>query len=122
MLEDINPITMLLEYLIVFIVMFIINYFLFIRNKTKLDKNKVPFELNYLIGIYKIDVKKIDYKSFVWIYNTINAFIVATIYIIIVYLLDNLVLQIIVGIILLVLLIIICYGLLGRYYQKKEGK
>lgn len=120
-MEEINIMSMLLEYIIVFIAMFILNYFLFIRKKTKLNKKKVPIELNYLISIYKIDVKKIDYKKFVWIYNLINAFIIATIYIIVVYLVKNLILQIIIGMILLILLIIICYGLLGRYYQKKEG-
>ena len=121
MLEEISITTMLLEYVVVFMIIFIINYFLFIRKKTKLNKKKVPIELNYLIIIYKIDVKKINYKKFVWIYNLINTFIITTIYILIVYLLDNLILQIIIGMILLVLLIIICYGLLGRYYQKKEG-
>ena len=120
-MEEINIMSILLEYIIVFIAMFILNYFLFIRKKTKLNKKKVPIELNYLISIYKIDVKKIDYKKFVWIYNLINAFIIATIYIIVVYLVKNLILQIIIGMILLILLIIICYGLLGRYYQKKEG-
>lgn len=121
MLKDINPLTVIIEYLIVFIIIFILNYFLFIRKKTKLNKKKVPIELNYLLSIYKIDIKKLNYKKFVWIYNLINTFIITTIYIIIVYLLDNLILQIIFGMILLILLIIICYGLLGRYYQKKEG-
>ena len=122
MFEEQNLTTALIEYIIVLVFLFILNYFLFIRKKTKLNKKKVPIELNYLINIYKINVKKLNYKNFVWTYNMINAFIIATIYIIIVYLLDNLILQIIIGMILLILLIIICYGLLGRYYQKKEGK
>ena len=121
MFEEQSITTAIIEYIVVLVFMFILNYFLFIRKKTKLNKKKVPIELNYLISIYKINAKKINYKQFVWIYNTINAFIIATIYIIIVYLLDNLILQIIIGMILLILLIIICYGLLGRYYQKKEG-
>ena len=121
MFEEFGIWGVVIEYLIIFLLMIIINYVFFIRKHTKLNKKKVPIELNYLITLYKINVKKINYKRFVWIYNLINAFIISTIYIIIVYLLDNIVIQLIVGTVLLVLLIIICYGLLGRYYQKKEG-
>ena len=37
------------------------------------------------------------------------------------YLLKSWVLRIIIGVVLLILLLIICYGLLGRYYMMKEG-
>ena len=122
MFYEFSLLRMLLEYIIVFIIVFIISYFLFIRKKKRLNKNKVPIELNYLIRLYRIDVKNIKYKNFVWTYNLINTFIITTIYIIIVYLLDNFVIQLIVGTVLLFLLTIICYGLLGRYYQKKGDK
>ncbi len=111
-----------IEYIIVFILIFIFSYFLFIKRKQRLNRNKVPIELNYLIRLYKINVKNIKYKKFVWIYNIINTFIITTIYIIIVYLVDGLFLQLAIGAVLLILLTIICYGLLGRYYQKKGEK
>lgn len=118
---DNGVIGIILEYLIVFIIMFIINYFLYIRKKKKLNKNKIPVELYYLISMYKLDIKKINYKKFLWIYSFVNTFIVSTIYIIVVYLVEGFVWQLLIGMVLLILLIIICYGLLGRYYQKKEG-
>lgn len=111
----------ILEYLIVFIIIFIINYFLYIRKKKRLNKNKVPVELYYLVSMYKLDIKKIKYKKFLWIYSFINTFIVSTIYIIVVYLVEGFLWQLLIGTVLLILLIIICYGLLGRYYQMKEG-
>lgn len=111
----------ILEYLIVFIIIFIINYFLYIRKKKRLNKNKVPVELYYLVSMYKLDINKIKYKKFLWIYSFINTFIVSTIYIIVVYLVEGFLWQLLIGTVLLILLIIICYGLLGRYYQKKEG-
>ena len=114
-----NP---LIEYLIVFVIVFILSYFLFIRNKQKYNKDKIPQELYYLKGLYHINIKKINYKKFVWVYSLINTFIIATTYIIVVRLVDGFVYQIIVGVILLLLLIIICYGLLGRYYKQKEGR
>lgn len=111
----------ILEYLIVFTIIFIINYFLYVRKKKRLNKNKVPVELYYLVSMYKLDIKKIKYKKFLWIYSFINTFIVSTIYIIVVYLVEGFLWQLLIGTVLLILLIIICYGLLGRYYQKKEG-
>ena len=108
------------EYIIVFIIVFIFNYFLFIKNKQKYNKNKIPVELFYLKRLYNISYKKINYKQFVWVYSLINTFIITTTYIIIVKLVNGVLLQIIIGIVLLVLLIIICYGLLGRYYKQKE--
>ena len=121
MLENIY-LKILLEYLLVFVAVFIVNYLLFVRKNKRFNKNKTPIELLYLIRVYDLDIKKIKYKKFVWIYSLINTFIISTVYILITYLLDKLIMQIIIGVILLVLFIIICYGLLGRYYIKKEGK
>ena len=118
---DNGVIGIILEYLIVFTIILIINYFLYVRKKKRLNKNKIPVELFYLISMYKLDIKKINYKKFLWIYSFVNTFIVSTIYIIVVYLVEGFVWQILIGMVLLILLIIICYGLLGRYYQKKEG-
>lgn len=121
MLENIY-LRVLVEYFLVFIGVFIITYILFIRKNKKYDKNKVPVELLYLVKLYNLNIKKINYKKFVWIYSLINTFIITTVYILITYLLDNLIMQIIIGVVLLILLIIICYGLLGRCYMKKEGE
>ena len=95
-----------IETLIVVIVVFLLNYFLFIRKNKKYNKKKVPVELNYLIVLYNIDVKKINYRQFVWVYSFINTFIVSFIYIIVIYLVEGFILQIIVGIVLLTLLLI----------------
>lgn len=122
MFESYGLLGVLIEYLVVFLLVFIINYIFFIRKKQKLNKKRVPLELNYIISIYKVNIKNINYKKFVWIYNLINTFIITTIYIIIVYLVEHFVLQLIFAMILLLLLTIICYGLLGRYYQKKGDK
>ncbi len=121
MLENIY-VRVLIEYLIVFVLIFILNYFLFVRKNKKYNKNKLPIELLYIVKLYDIDIKKINYRNFVWIYSLINTFIISTVYIIISYLLDSLLLQIIIGVVLLVLFIVICYGILARYYLRKDGK
>lgn len=121
MLENIY-IRVLIEYLLVFLLIFIVHYFMSVRKNKKYNKNKIPLELLYLVKIYNLDIKKINYRVFIWISSLINTFIIAIVYIIISYLLEKLIFQIIVGIVLLILFIIICYGLLGRYYMRKEGK
>ena len=112
----------ILEYILTLIIVFIINYIFFVKGKLKYNKKKIPTELLYLQKIYKVNIKKINYKNFVYTYTIINSFIITTIYIILMYLLNNWLLRIIIGLILLILLIIICYGLLARYYLKKEGE
>lgn len=111
-----------IEYLVVFLVIFILNYIFFIRKNKKYDKNNVPIELMYIVKRYGVKVKKIDYRRFVWIYSVINTFIVTTTYIVVLYLVKGIFFQIIIGVVLIVLLIIICYGILASFYLKKEGK
>lgn len=109
----------LLEFLIVYVGVFILYFLIFIRKKTKYNPNKVPVEFYYLVSLYRLDQSKINYKAFVYISGLINTFIIDTTYIIVYRLLDKWIWQLIVGIFIIILLIIICYGLLGRYYQKK---
>jgi len=110
----------IVEWIVIYIIILLFNYFAFVFKKRKLKTNDMPLELTYLCGIYKINFKKINFKRFQIIYCFLNAFIISTTYILVIYLLENMLLRIIIGIILLVLLIIICYGLLGRYYLYKE--
>ena len=109
----------LLEYAIAYVLVFILYFFIFVRKKTRYNKNKVPVEFYYIVSLYGLDQKKINYKKFIYATAFINTFIIVTTYIIITRLLDKLILQILLGVVLIVLLIIICYGLLGRYYQKR---
>lgn len=110
------------EAIIVFIIIYIANYFLLVRKNTKFDAKKVPVEVLYLSRIYNINIKNINYKNLVRSYSLLNTIIMTTVYIIVVYLVKGVALQIIIGFVLLILLIIIGYGILGRYYEKKGSK
>ena len=112
----------IIEIVVVFVAVFLLNYFLFVRKNKKLKKDEMPLELIYLSGIYGINPKKINFRRFQYAYSLINAFIITTTYMLVIYLVKNMILKIIIGIVILVLLIIICYGLLGRYYLAKEEK
>jgi len=112
----------LVEATIIFIIILLFNYFVFVFKNRKLKKDDMPLELIYLSGIYGIDPHKINFKKFQITYCFLNAIIITTTYMLVIYLLENMLLRIIFGIGLLILLIIICYGLLGRYYLYREEK
>lgn len=112
----------LLEFIIAFAVVFILNYLIFVRKKTTYNKNKVPIEFYYLVSIYKLNQKEINYKHFIYISALINTFIIVVTYLIIYHLLNKWIWQLLLGIVIIALLIIICYGILGRYYQKRGKK
>lgn len=105
----------LMEYIIVFIALVILNIFIY-----RFSSTMIKPQLVYLKKIYKVSIRKDEIKEFTRLVIFINSFIIDTIYIIILYLISNWIIRVIMGVILLILLIIICYGLLGRYYRKKE--
>ena len=110
----------IIEILVVFVLVFLLNYFLFVRKNKKLKKDEMPLELVYLSGIYGIDPKKINFRRFQYAYSLINAFIITTTYMLVIYLVKAMIFKIIIGVVILILLIIICYGFLGRYYLWKQ--
>lgn len=112
----------ILEYIISYALVFLLYYLLFIRKKTKYNKNKVPVEYYYLVSLYNLNQKDINYKNFMYLSGLVNTFIIVTTYIVVFKLLDKWFWQLIFGIIIIILLIIICYGIIGRYYQKKQSK
>ena len=111
-----------LETLIIFVLVFLFNYFVFVRKNKKLKKDEMPLELIYLSHIYEIDPKKLNYRKFQYTYSLINSFIITSTYLAVIYLIKTMIMKVIIGIVLLILLIIVCYGLLGRYYLYQQEK
>lgn len=112
----------IIETIIVYTVIFLFNYFVFVRKNKKLKKDDMPLELIYLAHIYQINPKKINFRHFQYTYCFLNAFIITATYLSVTYLIKTMLMKVIIGIVLLILLIIICYGLLGRYYLYKQEK
>ena len=113
---------LIVETLIIYTVIFLFNYFVFVRKNKKLKKDEMPLELIYLSGIYGINPKKIKFRGFQYTYCFINSFIITATYLAVTYLIKTMLMKVIIGIVLLILLIVICYGLLGRYYLYREEK
>ena len=112
----------IIEIIVVFTLVFLLNYFVFVRKNKKLKKDEMPLELIYLSGIYGIDPQKISFRKFQYTYSLINSFIITTTYMLVTYLIKAMIIKVVIGIVILILLIIICYGLLGRYYLYLEEK
>lgn len=114
--------SIIIEGLIVYILIWLFNYIAFARPKKKKKNEETPLELIYISSIYNVDANKINLKNFKITYCFINAFIITTDYLLVVYLVKTMIVRIILGIVIVVLLIIICYGLLGKYYANKQNK
>lgn len=115
-------IKILLEYIICYALVFLLYYLIFIRKKTRYNKNKVPVEYYYLLSLYGLNQKEVNYKKFMYLSGIVNTFIIVTTYMLVSKLLSKWLLQILCGVVIMALLIIICYGIIGRYYQNKQNK
>ena len=63
-----------IETIIIFVAVFLFNYFVFVRKNKKLKKDEMPLELIYLSGIYGVDPKKLNYRRFQYVYSFLNSF------------------------------------------------
>ena len=111
----------LIEFIITFIIIYVIYYFIIIK-KNKKDKSMVPAEVNLILLFYKIDVKKIDIYEMVKVVSLVTTFIISTIITIISVFFDSTFILLIFGTLISILVAIICYRIIGRYYEKKSKK
>lgn len=110
----------LIWFLVTFIIVYLFYVFIYVlRKNSKYNPNKVPLELVYLIRKYRLDMKKINYKKIMNVIGLISAFDIAFVGTFVFCFVKNIYLSIIVGGIMLIPLIIITFGFVGRYYEKR---
>ena len=111
-----------MEYLINFIIAFLIVYlfyfFTVILQKKKYDKFKKSNQVMYFVNRYKLNVNKINMKKFTNIFGIANSLIISIAFMA-TFLVDNLIIQLLVGLIVLLPLIFIIYSLIGIYLKKE---
>ena len=114
-----------MEYILVFLVSFLLIYFMYylvvVRRKKGLETFKTGKQVMFFKNAYKLDLEKLDYKKFANSLSLTNAFIIAFTVTIIEFV-DGLLVKLLFGLIILFPMILICYYLLGKIYKKKEGK
>ncbi|MEG2992798.1 MAG: hypothetical protein RR847_00745 [Bacilli bacterium] len=104
-----------------FVFVYLIYLFLIILRHKKMEKYKTSTEVKYLQNKYKLNLQKINLRLLVQNLALTNSFIIA-VTILIIGFVDNLVLKLCVGFVVLFPLIIITYNIIGIVLSKKYGK
>lgn len=114
-----------MDYLIVFFSCFLVIYLLYllfiVLRKKGLEKFKTSKQLEYFKIKFNLNIDKINFKSFANTVSFTNAFIIAFV-VTVIDGIDNLILKLLAGFVILLPLMYFLYLFIGKYYKKKEGK
>lgn len=110
----------IMVFILAFLLVFIFYSIMFSRKKVK-NKEKNIAEVNLLIKRYKLDMRKIKYKNLLFTISIINSTIIALSFTAVFYV-ENYLLSLLIGFVLLIVLTYSLYEIVGRHYQKKGSK
>ena len=116
-----DMVKVLIEFIGAFIIVYAF-YYIFVLRKCKKSKKYVPAEVNLILAFYKIDVKKIDLYQMIKVVSFATTFIIALIITIVGCFFDSTIVLLIFCTLISVLLAVIIYRLIGRYYERKSNK
>jgi len=85
-----------------------------------MDKFKKSKQIMYFVNRYNLDVDKLNIKKFTNLLGLVNAFIMSTAFIAM-YVVDNLLLQFLIGLAVLFPLLLISYHIVGKIYGGKKN-
>ncbi len=108
----------IIYFVVTFLIVYLISYLLLVWKKDEYNPNKVPVEVEYMLKKYKLDIKKINYKRMINVISIVGSLDMA-IASIIIFQLENIIVQLLVGFLILIPLILISFRILGKYYVKK---
>ena len=104
-----------------FLIVYLVYYLIVVRRDKGIEAFKRGKQVLFFKNAYNLDLKKLDYKSFANSLALVNAFMVAFTVTIIEFIEGN-VLKLLIGFVILIPLILVCYYILGKIYKMKEGK
>ena len=110
----------LIMYLIVFVLTYLFYFVFVLSRKNVLKKFPDGMYMMYLKKMYGVKVNDKNLKSIAKKVFLANSFILSTT-VYVVCLFDNLLIEILLGIVTLTILILVLYHFIGTYYQKKQG-
>lgn len=111
-----------IEFILTFIVVYLIYYFVIIRKNKEFDPNRVPVEVNLIIMRHKIDMKKIDYGKMLRLISLVSSLDIALIVTMVFRFVDNVYLGIFVSLLIVIPISLIGYSAIGRYFEKNSLK
>jgi hypothetical protein len=114
----------IMKYIIWFLVSFTVVYLFYfvtvILQKKRYEKFKSSNQVMFFVKKYKLNIEKIDIKKFIKIISFTNSFIIALTFTIVANI-NNYILMLLIGFILIIPITLICYHFIGNYL-KKESK
>lgn len=117
----------LILFLVLFILVFLVDYFFVKRKylkkangkkKVKKNKNNELTEIAYLIGKFKLNKNDLNLNKLLIVISLINALIISLVAVLVLLINIHIIVQLLIGFILLIALIYAIYELLGRYLVK----
>lgn len=103
-----------------FILIFLLHFYMYIRNKKVLKEND-GIGTGFVIRRFNLDLKKITYKKVAIIVSLVNSLIISFTSVIVINI-DNFIYKILVGFVLIFALIFSLYEIVGRYLYKSQFK
>lgn len=108
----------LIWFIIVFVLVYLFYLFFVILRKKKLNKFRSGVEVTILEKKFKVDINKIGIKKLAHIVALTNALIIAVTFVTIEFF-DNIIIKLMVSFVMLMVLIFICYNIIGKILRKK---
>ena len=110
----------LIEFLVTFIIVLIFYYFVLIRQHKKLDKKKVPTEVNLILRYHDIKLEKINYKLMLILLACVTSFIIALNLTVIYKFTNSNIVIILVTVLVSLPIALVCYDIIGKYFEKQS--
>ncbi len=111
----------LLEFIIVFIIVYVCYNVLSYKNIKKYDRKKMPTNVKYLVLKYHIDVVKVGYKKVCKTLIMSDSIIIATVFTVTRFI-DNIYVRLITAFFLVLPIFAGVYHLVASYYKKESEK
>lgn len=108
--------------ILAFIIVYIVYLILIVFNKKGRTKLRFGLESTFLLKVYKVKINKISDKKLANIIALSNSLIVSLTFYIIGFFFKKTIFQILLAFPILILLIIIIYSMIGRYYKRKYDR
>ena len=112
-----NIVKVLIEFAVTFIIVYLF-YYIFVIRKCKKNKKVAPAEVNVILSLYKIDIKKINLMQMIYVVSIVTTLIISVIITVIGEFFDSTIIVIIFGTSISLVIAFICYGLIGKHYEK----
>lgn len=119
LLGDIMNLEDLWWFLGIFLVIYIFYLIFGVLKRKKFNVDKIPVELRFLIKKYHLDMSKINYRSIMNMIGLASSFVISFTATFIFKYIENELLMILIGGLMIIPLIFITFNFIGLYYRKK---